>query len=209
MAEELQHLLDAIQRDGVEKAESEAKTIIGEARTRAREILDEASAQAEEIRKRGRRDAQRDRESGEEALRQAARDAVLAAGAAIDRLLLDCIQGAVDGAMTPETIRRILIDMAREYFRADIEEGPAHVYLSEDDERALASFATHELLGSIRRGAELHPHPDIGKGFRVGFRDGALYHDFTSRAVAEEMHRTLKPRLREILRDAIEQELGG
>ena len=47
--EELQSLLEKINRDGVEKAEAEAAKIIAEAKARAGAIVQEAEAEAKKI----------------------------------------------------------------------------------------------------------------------------------------------------------------
>jgi len=208
MAEELQHLLDAIRKEGVQKAEEQAEAIITEARRKARDIREKAEAEAKQMREEAAQDARREREAGEEALRQSGRDVVLAVGKSIEVLLKRCLQADVGEALAPDTLRDILKDMAHSYFEASAHEGPAHVYVAEKDEQALAGFVAHQLRDWVRHGAELHTSPRIQKGFRVGYGKESFYHDFTQEAIAEEMCRLLRPRLQAILRDALKEGVG-
>ena len=57
MTEDLQQLLDRIRREGVEKAETEAKAIVEAARKEAAETLAKAKTEAEGLRKEAEKDA--------------------------------------------------------------------------------------------------------------------------------------------------------
>ena len=56
MAEQLQGLLDRIQRDGVDKAKAEAETIIADARIKAADLIADAEAKAATLRQAEERD---------------------------------------------------------------------------------------------------------------------------------------------------------
>jgi V/A-type H+-transporting ATPase subunit E len=78
MAEELQHLLDTIQRDGIEKAEAEANRMVSEAEKRSQQIVREGEDRAQEIRSQVERDAKAYHDRTTRAIEQAARDVLMA-----------------------------------------------------------------------------------------------------------------------------------
>ena len=47
MAEEIQYLIDQIQKEGVDKAQSEAEKIINDAQSEAEKIISDAQSEAE------------------------------------------------------------------------------------------------------------------------------------------------------------------
>ena len=77
MAEELQSLLEKIQRNGMEKAAAERDEILKNAQAKADSIISEAQSQAEDIRSNAQRDADALKQRAESAIRQAARDILL------------------------------------------------------------------------------------------------------------------------------------
>ncbi len=79
----VQELIDRLRAQGVEEGQQQAEAIVAEARRRAAELLDQAKAEAEKTVERARGEAKQLQAAGEEALRLAGRDAVLALKAEI------------------------------------------------------------------------------------------------------------------------------
>ena len=79
----VQELIDRIRRDGVSKGHDEGEAVIAAARAEAVQILDRANKEGEQILSAARIEAARVRKSADDALRLAARDAVLALGEAL------------------------------------------------------------------------------------------------------------------------------
>ena len=77
MVEDLQNLLERIQREGVERAQADAEQIVGEAREKARQIVEEATQEAATTRAAGERGAQAFMDRAAVALEQTARDYLL------------------------------------------------------------------------------------------------------------------------------------
>ena len=93
MAEDLQNLLDRIQKDGVEQAEAQAETILAQARDKAAAILREAEKQAAETRVGAEKDAEVFVERSTKTLEQAARDFLISVGRSVESGLRGCRQG--------------------------------------------------------------------------------------------------------------------
>ena len=85
--EDLQSLLEKINRDGVEKAEAEAKSILADAKAKANSIIESARAEAAAEKASSEKAAADYAARAQETIRQAARDTVLKVEAALTALL--------------------------------------------------------------------------------------------------------------------------
>ena len=206
MAAELKHLLDTIQKDGVEKAQAQAEEIVSQARQKAGDIVKEARDEAEHIRQDAKRDAAEHEERGKKALQQAARDVLIALGRNMEGLIVSIVKRGVDQAMTPDALKDIIARLAEQYVQASLAGGRTELALNDADAKALEGFLTTELHDQLRSGLDVRIDQSVGKGFRISFRDEQLYHDFTGEAVAEELARFLRPELRDIVRQAVDKQ---
>jgi V/A-type H+-transporting ATPase subunit E len=208
MAEELQHLLDTIQRDGIEKAEAEANRMVSEAEKRSQQIVREGEDRAQEIRSQTERDAKAYHDRTTRAIEQAARDVLISTGQGIEEILRECVRESVGEALTSEVLKEILLRMATLYLELNVSGGPVDLYLNEKDEKALGDYFTAALRDKMNEGVEIHPSSEVSKGFKISFRDHRLYHDFTHEAIADEMCRYLQPRIQEIVRRVVDNQEG-
>lgn len=206
MAEQLQHLLDAIQKDGVEKAQAEAAEILARAKKEARDILDRAQTQAAETDAKAQKEAEKYLERSKSALDQAGRDLLISVGQGIETLLNAVIAEQVGQALTPEALQEILLRMTTRYVEMGGGAGTWDLYLSEKDQKALAGFFMSKMRGMLHEGLEIHPSHHITKGFQISLREKYLHHDFTQQALAEELARFVQPQLKAIIRAAAQEE---
>ena len=86
-SEELQSLIEKINRDGVEKANAEKERILEEAREQAAALVKTAKDEAAKAAKSAKEEAELSAERAKETLRQAARDAVISVEGAVTHLL--------------------------------------------------------------------------------------------------------------------------
>ena len=85
MAEELQQLLEKIQRDGVDKANAEAQSIVDKAKKEAQSIVDKAKEEAAAATAKAEADAKAFGERANTTIKQAARDTVLEVRESVNR----------------------------------------------------------------------------------------------------------------------------
>ena len=83
MAEELQNLLERIQKDGVQKAEEESEKILARAREKAATLLKDAEKNAAAATEKAEQDAEQFMARSKKTLEQAARDVILSVGDAV------------------------------------------------------------------------------------------------------------------------------
>lgn len=201
MAEELQSLLERIQKDGVDKAESQAETILEEARHKAADILTAAREEADELRSSAETEAEAFEQRANASLRQAARDVVLSVGEAIDRTFRGLAASDVSAAMTPEVIENMLTSIVQPYFEKG--SGKLAVLLSEKDRESMQDALSARFADALKQGLEIRGIRGMAAGFRVSVVDDNVEHDFSSEAVTDALCALIRPRLAEVVRAAI------
>ena len=115
MAEDVQGLLEKIHNDGIVKAQQEKEAILAAAKREAAQILADAKAQAETLKRHAQTEAEAGREKAAAAIRQAARDAVIALKADLLTKLNAVVHACIGEAMSPEIMKQIVLKMADAY----------------------------------------------------------------------------------------------
>ena len=93
--EDLQSLLEKINRDGVEKAEAKAKEILAEAKAKADALVKDAREEAAKVKASAEAEAAGYVRRAEETIAQAARDTVLGVEGAVTALLVKILSKAL------------------------------------------------------------------------------------------------------------------
>jgi len=196
MAEDLQALMERIQKDAVEKAELAANEIISKAKDKAAEIVraaeDEAKAKLENADK----EAQAFTERSERTLEQSARDLLLSVGKNLEKMILDLLSLQIDKSLDEKTVKEMLLTVAKSY-SSDIE-----INFSESDAKALTSFVMGEFAKQLKAGVKVESDKGVKFGFRVKLDQGKVSHEFTEQAMAESLSALLRPQLAKIVNKA-------
>jgi len=198
MAEDLQHLINKIKAEAVDKAEAEASKIVSEAKAKATQILKEAEAEAKAKLEKADKDALAYAQRSEKTLEQAARDVVLTVSGDVNKAVLGILELNVDKALTPELVRQLLLTLANGYAGKS-----ATVSLSESDAGKLSSFITGEFQKKLGAGVTVQSDGGIYSGFRLSFENGKVSHDWSKAAIAEALSAILRPALAKAVQNAI------
>jgi V/A-type H+-transporting ATPase subunit E len=198
MTQEIQNLIEKIQQEGVQAAETKAAAIEQAALEQAREIVRKAQAEAQVLIQ-----AAQDRLRQEEAvaqanLAQAGRDFLIALRQQINTLLTGVITRNIDQALGVQELVRIIAELAR-----DAGTGQISVALSRLDAEVLEKGFLHKLQDELKKEIVLRPSDDIRRGFTISFDAGKSCFDFSDKALAEYIGTVLKPKLDEILKAAV------
>ena len=102
MSEDLQSLLEKINREGVEKARTEADKIIADAKAKAADIVKAASAEAAKAKADAEKAAADYASRAAETVRQAERDTILKIESSVTALLEKVLKTDVDTALADE-----------------------------------------------------------------------------------------------------------
>jgi len=202
MAMELKNLIDKIKKDGVEQAESDAAKIITGAKAKAQGIIDEAQKKAQEIIAQAKEEVSSFKASSEKALKQAARDALLALRGRVTEFFARVIKTHVQDELSTTVLKDIIMQAVEHSIKEGIMD--IEIVVSDADKKALEE----KLFAALRKEAKekvlLKASKAIEKGFRIGERGKDSYLDFTDQAIAEGFKRYLNPKLV----DALDIDLG-
>lgn len=200
MSEDLQHLLEHIRNEGINKARQEAESLTGEAKTKAGEIVEKARAEAEALREKAQAEARDFEERARQSISQAGRDLVITLEQRITRMLGRILDQEVARVMEDG----VLLDLVTSAVGALLEDGSearAEVVLSPERADKLG----RHLLDRLRREMDREPvrieiDERVGAGFSIKLDDGRVEHDFSAPAIAETLAGILRPGLAELLR---------
>ena len=191
MSEELQSLIEKINRDGVEKANAEAERIVAEAREQAAMIVKTAKDEAAKSAKAAKDESELSAERAKETLRQAARDAIISVEGAVTRLLEKILAANVDDALSnPATAA----DMAGDAVKTLV--GTGEIIAGPKIAAALKAELTSKQNFTVVMDETL------GSGFKVKMEGGRVEHDFTGATVAAELAKRLRPDLAALMQGA-------
>ncbi len=202
MPEELQQLLERIQKDGVNKAEAQAADITSSAQEKADTIIKKARDDANAIVEQAKHDAEQFYHRSAKALQQAARDIILSIGEALRMTLKELTRKEVSSVMTGDALGQMLTKVIESYYGQKSGNTHIRILLNEEEQKRLAgSFAT-KFANELASGLEIKGDNNIISGFRVLLKDQNIEHDFTSEAVTESLCQIIQPYLAEIVKKA-------
>ena len=194
MTQDLQHLLEKIQRDGVDKAKADADKLVEAARAQTRSILDAAKAEAEKVKGDARVEAEAFEHRAEETVRQSSRDTLLGVEKAVTALLTNLLLKDVNTALnSTELVSGLVVEAVKTYLcgKGSIEVATA---------AKLADALRAKLAAEAATGVTVVTDETIGTGFRVKLADGRIEHTFTGAAVADSLAKQLRPRLAALMK---------
>jgi V/A-type H+-transporting ATPase subunit E len=189
MSEDLQSLLEKINREGVEKAQAEADRIVADAKAKAAEIVKAANDEA------ARAKAEADKAAGDyaaraaETVRQVERDTIRKIEAAVTALLEKVLRDDVDRALSDEKTAGALV---AEAVRGLV--GPVEVAAPAKLVPALKAQL------AAKGGVTVVMDDTLGTGFAVTTDGGRVEHAFTGDVVADELAKRLRPDLAALLK---------
>ena len=190
MAEELQQLLEKIQRDGVDKANAEATAILDKAKAEAKAIVEKAEAEAAAATAKAEADAKAFAERANTTIRQAARDVVLEVREGVGRLFDGILAQDVKAALAGNAA-----SLAAEAIKALSSGSDAQVAANAQ----LAEALRAQFAASAAAGVEVVTDESVGAGFSVRLDGGRVEHDFSEKAIAAALAKRLRPDLARIV----------
>ena len=187
MAEELKHLIEQIQKEGVEKANEQADTIISQAKEKAARIVAEAEEKAHDILKKAKTESEAFAERSVKTLEQAARDLLITVGQGCEKVATATLGKEVDGALAGDFLQQLI--------QSVVEQGTGSglsLSVSEKDKDRLAAFCAEQARKS---GEEVELVSDAGvlRGFKISYTGRNVYLDYTGEAVSAALSAFLRP----------------
>lgn len=195
MTQDLQQLLEKIQRDGVDKAHAEADRLLAEARAQAKATVEAARQEAAKIKADARQEAEAFERRAEETMRQSARDTVLNVEKAVTALFQNLLLTNVNTVLSEKTdlVASLAAEAVRAYLggKGDVEVAAA---------AKLADVLRAKLAEDAIKGVTVVTDDATGSGFRIRLANGRIEHSFTGAAIAESLAKQLRPRLAALMK---------
>jgi V/A-type H+-transporting ATPase subunit E len=188
MAEELKHLIKQIQKEGVEKANTEADSIISKAKEKAAKIVAEAESKAQETVKKAEIESAAFAERSAKTLQQAARDLLITVGQGCESVVTNTLGKEVDAALSGDALNKLISDIVLQG------EGAAAVAVSESDVAGLTALCS-DLAKKSGKAVDLSSSSEILSGFKITFEGNNASLDYTGEAIAEALAAFLRPEL--------------
>jgi V/A-type H+-transporting ATPase subunit E len=187
--EDLQSLLEKINREGVEKAEKKAKEIIAEAEAKSAALLAESRLKAEKTVQDAIKESAQYSERAAETIRQASRDVVIESLGALTRSLEKVLFSSVSETLEDgETLKSLVSGLLKSLASG------GEITASEKTAKLLAS----ELAGKGE--FKVVTDETLGAGFTVRVDGGRIEHSFTAETFAAEIAKRLRPDLAKIVK---------
>ena len=206
MAEDLQNLIERIQKDAVEKADAQSAEIIAKAKAEAASIIKNAETEAEAKLEKADKDAEVYTERSNKALEQAARDVLISVGRRLESMVNGILSLQVEKNLNDSTIKEMLLLLAKNYASSEM-----GVVFSAADKAKLESFVIgakrdiYLLIGEFAKvlgaGVQVESDSGIKFGFRLKMDAGKVSHEFTSQSIAAALSALVRPQVAKIVSD--------
>ncbi len=203
MAEELKHLLDRIQKEGVDRAEDQAAQIVADARGKATQIVADAKAEAAALIEKAERDADAFAQRGAQSLQHAARDVILGVGDTVTRMMETLERRQTETTLTDTALTEIVVAVVKAYCADASDSRDVTLLAAPEQCDTLSAIVTSQLGEALAKGVEVRADDSVTSGFRVTVKGEHVEHDFTAEAIANALCGLLRPRLAEVVKSAV------
>ncbi|HAC31492.1 MAG TPA: V-type ATP synthase subunit E [Treponema sp.] len=201
MDTQVEELIDRIKRDGVAAAENSASKTISEAQKEAEKIISNAKAEADKIIRQAKDETERLQKSGEDAIRQAGRNLLIAFRDSIQKELSTLVNGEVSSVYSKDMLVKLVPEVIKEWVKNTSAEDVS-VLLNEKDLKQVEDGLKAALKAEISKGLTLGVDNSVAAGFRIGVKDGAAFYDYSADSVAELFSSYLNPRIAKLMKEA-------
>jgi len=195
---QVQELIDKIKKDGIKAATEEANKVKADADIEARRIVETAKKEADDLIERAKQDAARSEKAGIAALEQASRNLILAFKDEVQALLNKIINEKVTANYNEDVLKSALPELIKSW--ADKGDTNLAVILPEGELSKLQGYFNDRLRDELSKGVELKSNRKLASGFHISNKEGSVYYDFSSEAVAKQLSAYLNPKLAELLK---------
>jgi V/A-type H+/Na+-transporting ATPase subunit E len=211
----VESLISRLRDEGLRQGRQQADVLVTEAQQQAADIVATAQQAAEAMLTQTKEEAGKLKAAGEDAIRLAMRDTILALEGDLLKAFTDRLHRLVKGALTdPAFLQRLILEIAGRSAPTNEQAEvlfPAELVSLEDlqskPEEATPGTLMHFVLslggGMLREGMHFGVSEDGEAGIRVRLVDEDMQIDLTESAISELLLRHMLPRFRALLRGAV------
>lgn len=199
MTEQLQELLERINREGIEAAESKGKKIVAEAEEKADKIISEAKDQADKTTRAAESEAKKLQENAEKAIKQSFRNIMISLKDEIRKYFDRILQAEIGEALTTDKLGDIIIAVAKKCADQISGEKGVEVLVNKKDTKKLADTLLDRFKKEAEKGLKIKPVPSVDAGFMISFDGGESSYDFTDRGFQQLLSTYISAQLKKIV----------
>ncbi len=195
MADELQALLDRITDQELKKVDAEREQILAQAKADAAEIIKSAKTEAEAVVATARQEAALFTQKGEEALRQASRDVILALRSELEKRVTKTVEAMMRETLAGENLAGVIANLVSQYVAKQGDIDQIQLLVSPAELATLDKAVKAKLVEDLRQHCDLAPSAAVAGGFKLVFKNSGVMYDFTDQALAEAVGTYLSPQV--------------
>ena len=201
MEQKLQELLDKIYKEGVNKGQEVATTIVRDAERKAERILEQAHKEASEARRQAREEAEELKRNVASELRLSASQATHALQQQISHLITTrAVTEPVRQAFSDkEFIKKIIESLIDNWQPGQEGQGGLSLLLPEKDKEELGLYFAEKAREALNGPLLVNPDNRLENGFRIGPADGSYIISFTDKDFESFFMDYLRPKTKDLL----------
>ena len=181
---QINDLVSAIKKDGIETANKEAESIISKAKDEAETIIANAKSEAQRVKDASEKEIKIFEDSARISADQAKRDAVLAVKSEVQALFEKLLSNDINKVLDEKLLAKLIIAAVN---GEDVSAYAVEVQNVTDGLKA-------ELANEIKNGLEIRASKNVHGGFKLAAKDGSGYFDCSD----EELTNMLMPFFRDL-----------
>ena len=200
MDSKLQELTKKIYKEGVQKAQTEADSIINDANDKAEKIIKDARKEAEAIKIKAKNDAEQLRSKIESEIKLAGNQAISSIKQEIIEIISSkALSSNVKGSLKDEDFIKKMISEIIGKWDPKSKSLDLNVILPEKSKKSLLDYFNKKAKNILDSGVELKFENRMEEGFKIGPKDGSFILSFTDKDFERFFQSFLKPKTKEIL----------
>ncbi len=184
MSQQVQELIDKIKTEGVQAAEKKAEEIENKAQATAQKVIADAQVQAKHILADAQVQDQKTKKSTEMALKQSARDMLLALRKEIEGVLRKVIAKEIKTSLSSEQLAGILTEVIKKTVKDNASDNAIEVALNAFDLDHMKKGFMAKLQKEIKQPLTFRSSDGITSGFTISFDEGKSCFDFSDISLA-------------------------
>ncbi|MAS98199.1 MAG: hypothetical protein CMF29_04650 [Kiritimatiellaceae bacterium] len=198
MADKIQHLIDQIQKEGIDSATKQADEIIANAKQQAQQLIANTEKECADRRTSAEQDSAALTERSIKTIKQAGRDLLILLGQSCEKVISSSLQLSIENALSADLLK----DLIKKSITG--ESGSIEIMVNESEVKALTAYCA-ELAAESGSDISLSGHSEVLSGFTLGFKDKNVYLDFTGETIADALGGFLRPELAKLVSDAVRE----
>lgn len=193
MADELQALLERLDKEGVQKGEEERRRLVAQGEAQAQEIVRQAREKAESMVSQAEAECQTLRQKAEESIRQSGRQVLLQVRQELKERVEGAVRTLLKAELKPGTVGKIVGQLCENYLREAGRQDDLEILVPQEGRQELEEAVRASLAADLLQRVSLKPDKRLSGGFQVTVKGEQVVYDFTDEALAEAIAAHLSP----------------